>query len=92
MRTTIRMNNELARRAKRHAARTGRTFTQFVEDAVTHLLAQKPAGAARRKKIVLPVAGDPANRMTDREYRELIEKINLEDDLRHIWGARRAAS
>lgn len=92
MRTTIRMNEELARRAKRYAMQAGRTFTEVVEEAVIRLLAEKSATSSRRKKVVLPVAGNPRNRMTPEQYKELIDKMDREDDLRNLWGTKRAAS
>ncbi len=41
MRTTIRMDDDLLRQAKEHAARTGTTLTRVIEDAVRQLLARR---------------------------------------------------
>jgi hypothetical protein len=55
MRTTIRLNDQLFKQAKRVAAETGRTFTEVVEDALRQSFS---AGkdAPPRKRIVLPTA------------------------------------
>jgi Arc/MetJ family transcription regulator len=53
MRTTIRIDDELFRQAKRTAAETGRTLTEVVEDALRQTLAPRQLNA-RRKRIVLP--------------------------------------
>lgn len=45
MRTTVRLPDELYRSAKTRAADTGRTLTQFLEDAVRSALAHSPADA-----------------------------------------------
>jgi hypothetical protein len=46
MRTTIRIGDDLYRRAKAHAARTGRSVGEFIEDAVRDALepSARPAG------------------------------------------------
>jgi hypothetical protein len=56
MRTTIRLDEALLARAKAHAARTGRTLTAVIEDALRAALAQgrPPRGAER---IALPTFG-----------------------------------
>ena len=40
MRTTIRLDDQLLRDAKTHAARTGRTLTAVIEDALRESLAR----------------------------------------------------
>jgi hypothetical protein len=81
MRTTIRMNEELARRAKEHAAKTHRTFTELVEQAMTRLLAAEKT-KARQPRIVLPTFGDPKKRITGEELQAAIERADLEYDLK----------
>ena len=54
MRTTIRINDDLLKRAKKQAADEGRTLTSLVEDALT-LILSKPK-TSRRKRIELPVS------------------------------------
>lgn len=88
VRTTIRLNEELARRAKQYAARHNRTFTQVVEEAVMELLA-RAAKAPPRKKIILPTAG-LANgpKMTEADLRRMIEKM-YDEEAERIWRAGR---
>ncbi len=47
MRTTIRMDDELLRRAKEHAASSGTTLTHVIEDAVRQLLARRRVSRVR---------------------------------------------
>jgi len=54
MRTTIRINDDLLKRAKKKAADEGRTLTSLVEDGLT-LILSKPK-AMRRKRVDLPVS------------------------------------
>ena len=54
MRTTIRINDDLLKRAKKHAADEGRTLTSLVEDGLT-LILSKPK-RSRRKRVELPVS------------------------------------
>jgi hypothetical protein len=54
MRTTIRINDDLLKRAKKRAAEEGRTLTSLVEDGLVLVLAKAKAG--RRKRIELPVS------------------------------------
>ena len=53
MRTTVRMDDDLLRRAKEQAARTGRTLTQVLEDALRVTLARQPQ-SKKRSLIKLP--------------------------------------
>ncbi len=53
MRTTIRMDDELLRRAKAHAARTGTTLTRLIEDAVRQLLSRRRVSKVR-EPVCLP--------------------------------------
>jgi Ribbon-helix-helix protein, copG family len=52
MRTTIRLDDELLRDAKEHAARTGRTLTAVIEDALR--LALHRTAPPRRRRVELP--------------------------------------
>ncbi len=73
MRTTIRIRDDLLKRAKKRAADEGRTLTSLVEDGLVLVLAK--AKASRRKRIALPVSkatggvlpGVDHNRSTDLE-------------------------
>lgn len=54
MRTTIRLSDDLLRRAKKKAAEDGRTFTSLVEEGLKAVLAEpRPA---RRAKVTVPVS------------------------------------
>lgn len=56
MRTTIRLDDDLLARAKALAARTGRTLTAVIEDALRASLARgRPR--ARRTQVELPTFG-----------------------------------
>lgn len=54
MRTTIRINDDLLKRAKKRAADEGRTLTSLVEEGLVLMLSRTKAG--RRKRIELPVS------------------------------------
>ena len=54
MRTTIRIKDDLLKRAKKQAADEGRTLTSLVEEGLALLLA-KPK-ARRRKQVALPIS------------------------------------
>jgi hypothetical protein len=54
MRTTIRINDDLLKRAKKQAADEGRTLTSLVEDALVLILSKPKIG--RRKRVKLPVS------------------------------------
>lgn len=54
-RTTVRLPDELLRRAKRKAAAEGRTLTSLIEDGLRLMVAEKPK-TAKRKRVVLPVS------------------------------------
>ena len=54
MRTTIRLSDDLLRRAKKKAAEQGRTLTSLVEEGLkTVLVESKPA---RRARVRLPIS------------------------------------
>ena len=56
MRTTISINDDLLKRAKKQAADEGRTLTSLFEDGLKLVLSKpKPS---RRKRIELPVSKD----------------------------------
>ena len=73
MRTTVRLRDDLLKRAKRRAAEEGRTLTSIIEEGVALVLgAPKPK---RRALILLPVSqasggimpGVDLNRLSDLE-------------------------
>jgi hypothetical protein len=56
MRTTIRLDDELLRRAKRRALETGSTLNRVIEDALRAALARVP-GTRPHEAPDLPVSG-----------------------------------
>lgn len=81
------MNEELARRAKQYAARTDRTFTQVVEEAVMELLAKPTQPSKPREPIVLPTSGTAGGRpITEEELKAIIER-DYEEEAERIWKA-----
>jgi hypothetical protein len=54
MRTTVRLDDALLAEAKAHAAKTGRTLTQVLEDALRESLARRDARPGPRKPVALP--------------------------------------
>lgn len=54
MRTTIRINDDLLRRAKKRAADEGRTLTSLVEEGLVLTLSRP--NAHRRKRVRIPVS------------------------------------
>jgi hypothetical protein len=75
MRTTIRLSDDLLRKAKKKAAEQGRTLTSLVEEGLKNVLAEsKPL---RRTRVRLPISkasggtlpGVDLNRSSDLEDR-----------------------
>jgi hypothetical protein len=54
MRTTIRLSDDLLRRAKKKAAEQGRTLTSLVEEGLKIVLGESKA--ARRTRVQLPIS------------------------------------
>ena len=54
MRTTVRIKDDLLRRARKRAADDGRTLTSLIEDGLTLILAKRKA--SRRERVELPVS------------------------------------
>jgi hypothetical protein len=50
-RTTVRLPEDLVRRAKRKATEEGRTLTALIEDGVRRVL-EEPAAPARKKRVL----------------------------------------
>lgn len=55
MRTTVRLPDELLRRARRRAAREGRTLTSLIEEGLS-LVLTRPLKGLRQGRIDLPVS------------------------------------
>ena len=54
MRTTVRINDDILKRAKKHAANEGRTLTSLIEEGLTVILSQPKT--SRRDRVKLPVS------------------------------------
>lgn len=54
MRTTIRLDDDLLREAKQHAAATDRTLTSLIEEALRALLARSHRDAELPDRVTLP--------------------------------------
>jgi hypothetical protein len=54
MRTTVRINDDLLKRAKKRAADEGRTLTSLIEESLTLIVARR--SSVRRKRVELPVS------------------------------------
>jgi hypothetical protein len=82
MQTTLRLDDELFRRAKAQAAAEGISLTKLVEEAIQEHL-DKPVPAPRRRRLRLPVstsAGGLAPGFSTLE--EAIAAADLADDQR----------
>jgi hypothetical protein len=56
MRTTVRLEDDLLRQAKHHAAERGKTLTSVIGEALQAYLA-RPAAASAQTPLDLPVSG-----------------------------------
>jgi len=77
-RTTIRLPDELVRRAKRKAAAEGRSLTALIEDALRRLLSEQPA-AARTPHRELPVSRETGGLMPGIDLNQTAELQAMED-------------
>jgi hypothetical protein len=57
MRTTIRLDDDLLREAKRHAVATGRTLTAVIEDALRETLSRRRQRGSRPRIKLRTVGG-----------------------------------
>jgi hypothetical protein len=82
MQTTLRLDDELYRRAKTAAAEQGLSLTKLVEEAIRDRL-NRAAPSSRRRRLRLPVStatGGLAPGFSN--LQEAIEAADLTDDLR----------
>jgi hypothetical protein len=85
-RTTVRLPDDLIRRAKRKAAAEGRSLTALIEDGLRKIL-NEPAAAVRADRVLPPVSTASGG---------LMPGIDLDDtgalqDLDDLGAARRAS-
>lgn len=57
MRTTIRLDGDLLRAAKRRALETGRTLTAVIDEALRESMARPAGGASRGRYRIVPYRG-----------------------------------
>ena len=82
MRTTVRLPNDLLRRAKRKAAAEDRTLTSLIEEGLRAVLDERPK-PAKRRRVVLPVSkatgglmpGVDLTRLSDLQEQEDLEYV-----------------
>jgi len=65
MRTTIRLDDQVLKSAKRFAHDTGRTLTAVIEDALRRILSQRPAKVRRTRVKLTTVNGHGVHRGID---------------------------
>ena len=82
MQTTLRLDDDLYRRAKAAAAEQGMSLTRLVEEAIRELL-NKAAPAPRRRRLRLPVATATGGLLPEfSSLQEAIKAADLAADLR----------
>ncbi len=82
MRTTVRLPNDLLRRAKRKAAAEDRTLTSLIEEGLRAVVDERPK-PAKRRRVVLPVSkatgglmpGVDLTRLSDLQEQEDLEYV-----------------
>jgi ribbon-helix-helix CopG family protein len=89
MRTTIRLPEDLLRRAKRKAAAEGRTLTALIEDGLRSVVDERPK-PTRRRRVALPVSkakgwlkpGMDLTRFSDYQEMEDLEYVERLQNIR----------
>lgn len=82
MQTTLRLDDELYRRAKAAAAEQGMSLTRLVEEAIRERL-NRPAPTPRRRRLRLPVATATGGLVPEfSNLQEAVEAADLAADLR----------
>jgi hypothetical protein len=86
------MDEELLRRAKRHAAKHHRTFTQLIEDAVRDLL-RRQKDERPRARVELPVSTVHGPKISEEQFRRMMEDAEADEAARFVQpGAARDPS
>jgi predicted transcriptional regulator len=85
-RTTVRLPEELSRRAKRKAAAEGRTLTSLIEEGLRHVVAEKSetAASARVMPRVSKARGGFAPGVTSIRDIEELEDLEYIERLRRL--------
>ncbi len=82
MQTTLRLDDEIFRRAKAEAAAKGISLTKLVEEAIQEHL-DKPAPAPRRRRLRLPVSTSTGGLVPGfSTLKEAVAAADLADDQR----------
>ena len=82
MQTTLRINDDIYRRAKAKSSEMGLSLTRFFEEAVEERLANLEQRSG--KAIVLPVSSASGTLWSDEELRRRIESADLEYDFTKV--------
>ncbi|MGL4745351.1 MAG: type II toxin-antitoxin system VapB family antitoxin [Dermatophilaceae bacterium] len=78
MRTTLNLDDELARAAKERALADGTTLTSLVERALRSILRDSPAGPAQR--VELPVIGGALQPGVDLDDHDAVKDLLTADE------------
>lgn len=82
MQTTLRINDDIYRRAKAKSSELGLSLTRFFEEAVEDRLTRLEERSVQR--IVLPVSSVSGPPMCEEEFNRRVELAELEDDLESL--------
>ena len=83
MTTTLRVNDELYRKAKAEAAKEGITLTRFIEEALELRLQHGPRAPQRPVELPSFAAGESFD-FSSEELKRLMQESQLEHDLDKI--------
>jgi hypothetical protein len=78
MRTTVRLPDDLLRRAKRKAVAEGRTLTALIEDGLRAVVDERPK-SPKRRRVVLPVSKATGGLMPGVDLTRLSDIQDMED-------------
>jgi hypothetical protein len=87
--TTIRLQPELARRAKAFARKTDRSFTELVADALSEVMNRGTQGPEKLPPIPVVYGTKP---FSTEDIKHLIEQMDMEYDLKKLGGSRDPAA
>lgn len=79
MQTTLRIDDEIFRRAKTKSSELGLSLTRFFEEAVEERLSRLEERPVQR--VELPVSSVSGSALTTEELKRRIESAQLDDDL-----------
>lgn len=86
-RTTVRLPDDLVKRAKRKAAEQGRTFTALIEEGLRAVLAERPK-AAKGKRTLPPISTATGGLMPGIDLTDL-SALQEMDDLEYVERMKR---